>query len=384
LNLLGKAWSAYRSGKPVEALENAEVLLKNSLFSNYLYEAKVLAARSKELMGQSDQAVMDLEQVRSAGTSPLSDRWSAPGAARSTDGEPPEDADVVPFSEANRIFDFLHEAEGPVRSASSADAGTAETVRLLDGKITVLDSLERLAEQRKSQFYLNNIRKLRGSAIQTLELHGRGASADVLRSAEDPLIRRMGLSAYLRYLFITLLDEAVTEKQRIQSAIMELERMQEGPRSPDQDALRIRMEIRREELVDTWEKLNQYEVWLRENMPQAFHVEIDRWANFSEYGISNINFSRIREIDGQIAELSGAVRQIDRVYQAKKTDLGMRVEALLEDVNLIEKQMQAETEKKNELEKDKRFDSEYFEKSSRESPLSQPVSKPENGGNVRP
>jgi TolA-binding protein len=388
LNLLGKAWSAYRSGKPVEALENAEVLLKNSLFSNYLYEAKVLAARSKELMGQSDQAVMDLEQVRSAGTSPLSDRWSSPGAARSTDGEPPEDAGpggaTRLFSEANRIFDFLHEAEGPVRSASSADDGPAETVRLLDGKITVLDSLERLAEQRKSQFYLNNIRKLRGSAIQTLELHGRSASADVLRSAEDPIIRRMGLSSYLRYLFITLLDEAVTEKRRIRSAIGELERMRDGPRSPEQDGLQIRMEIRREELVDTWEKLNQYEVWLRENMPQAFHVEIDRWANFSEYGISNINFSRIREIDGQISELSGAVRQIDRVYQAKKADLGRRIEALLEDVTLIEKQMQAESQKKNEMEKDKRFDSEYYEKSSRESPLSQPESKPETGGSLRP
>jgi hypothetical protein len=193
----------------------------------------------------------------------------------------------------------------------------------------------------------------------------------------------MGLSAYLRYLFVTLLDEAVTEKRKIQMHIEELERMAGEPRSAGQDVLQIRMEIRREELIDTWQKLNQYEVWLRENMPQAFRVEIDRWANFSEYGISNINFSRIREIDGQMAELSGVARQIDRVYQAKKIELGRRIEALLEDVILIERQMQAEAQKKNDQEKDKRFNSEYFEKSRRESPLSEPASKPEDGS-IRP
>lgn len=384
LNLLGRAWSAYRSGKPVEALENAEAILKNSLFSNYLYEAKVLAARSKELMGQSDEAVLDLEQVRSAGTSPLSDRWSAPAdGAHADDAGPGSETQL--YSEASRIFRFLHEPDGPIRSVYAADGGPAldGAVRLLDGKITVLDSLERLAEQRKSQFYLNNIRKLRGSAIQTLQLQGRNASSGALRTAEDPILRRMGLSAYLRYLFVTLLDEAVTEKRKIQMHIEELERMAGEPRSAGQDVLQIRMEIRREELIDTWQKLNQYEVWLRENMPQAFRVEIDRWANFSEYGISNINFSRIREIDGQMAELSGVARQIDRVYQAKKIELGRRIEALLEDVILIERQMQAEAQKKNDQEKDKRFNSEYFEKSRRESPLSEPASKPEDGS-IRP
>ena len=383
LNLLGRAWSAYRSGKPVEALQNAEALLQNSLFSNYQYEAKVLAARSKELMGQSEEAVLDLEQVRSAATSPLSDRWSAAA-------EGPHEEDAGPgsetrlYSEASRIYEFLHQPDSPVRSASAADGGPAEAVRLLNGKITVLDSLERLAEQRKSQFYLNNIRKLRGNAIQTLRMQGKNASSDVLRNAEDPVIRRMGLSAYLRYLFVTLLDEALAEKRKTRTNIEELDRMTSGPASPSQEGLQVRAEIRREELSDTWQKLNQYEVWLRENMPQTFRVEIDRWANFSEYGISNINFSRIREIDGQMAELSGMVRQIDRVYQAKKIELGRRIEALLEDVTLIEKQMQAEAQKKNEQEKDRRFNTEYFEKSRRESPLGEPESKPETEGNIRP
>jgi len=388
LNLLGKAWSAYRSGKPVEALQNAEALLDHSLLSNYLYEAKVLAARSKELLGQSDEAVSDLEQVRTAGTSPLSDRWAAPVSDSPADAAGTQDADqagaIQLYSEASRIFRFLHDGSGPVFPPLAGEERPPEMTRLLDGKIGVLDSLERMAEERKSPLILDSIRKLRGSAIQALQQQSRKESDALPKNVDDPVIRRMGLSSYMRYLFGTLLDDAVSEKKKIRSNIAELERLAAEPLSSDQTGLRIRMEIRRDDLTDTWLKLNQYEVWLRENMPQAFRVEIDRWANFSEYGISNINFSRIREIDGQMAVLSGTVRQIDQVYRAKKTELGKRIEALLDDVNLIERQMQAEMQKKSEQEKDKRFNSEYFEKSIRESPISEPLSKPEAGKDPLP
>jgi hypothetical protein len=288
------------------------------------------------------------------------------------------------YSEASRIFRFLHDGSGPVFPPLAGEERPPEMTRLLDGKIGVLDSLERMAEERKSPLILDSIRKLRGSAIQALQQQSRKESDALPKNVDDPVIRRMGLSSYMRYLFGTLLDDAVSEKKKIRSNIAELERLAAEPLSSDQTGLRIRMEIRRDDLTDTWLKLNQYEVWLRENMPQAFHVEIDRWANFSEYGISNINFSRIREIDGQMAVLSGTVRQIDQVYRAKKTELGKRIEALLDDVNLIERQMQAEMQKKSEQEKDKRFNSEYFEKSIRESPISEPLSKPEAGKDPLP
>jgi TolA-binding protein len=388
LNLLGKAWSAYRSGKPVEALQNAEALLDHSLFSNYLYEAKVLAARSKELLGKSDEAVSDLEQVRIAGASPLSDRWTAPVNDSPADVAGTQDADpagaVRLYSEASRIFRFLHAGGGPADSPAAGGDGPPESTRLLDAKIGVLDSLERMAEERRSPLILDSIRKLRGNAIQTLQLQSRRESGESPKNADDPVIRRMGLSSYTRYLFGTLLEDVVSEKREIRSNIAELGRLAAEPNSSDRTGLRIRMEIRGDDLTDTWLKLNQYEVWLRENMPQAFRVEIDRWANFSEYGISNINFSRIREIDGQMAALSGTVRVIDQVYRAKKIELGKRIEALLEDVNLIERQMQAEMQKKNEKEKEQRFNSEYYEKSVRESPLGEPVSKPETGKDANP
>ena len=63
LSVMGKAWSAYSSGKPGEALRNVEWLLKHSLISRYVYEARVLAARSKELLGYSEEAIDDLKQV---------------------------------------------------------------------------------------------------------------------------------------------------------------------------------------------------------------------------------------------------------------------------------------------------------------------------------
>jgi TolA-binding protein len=368
LNLLARAWSAFRSGRPVEALRNTETLLTQALFSGYQYEAKVLAARSKELLGQSDEALRDMEQVRHARDFPIASL--SPETPDSTENARNRGL----FVEANRIFRFLREVPadaGRITSSAAADGRLDEATDALDRKIDVLDSLERRAQDRRNWMTLDRIRKLRGGAIQALQTRGRKAANPL--DDQDPLIRRMGMSVYLRYLFDTLLSGVLEEKRITAGSIAEIDRLSGRPGPGDPMSIRIRMEIRRDELEDYGLRLNQYEVWLRENRPQPFAVEIDRWANFSEYGISNINFTRIREIDGRMTEISSMIRQIDEVTRSKKEDLGRRIAALLEDVEQIERQMKAELLKKDEKERDRFFQTDYFDTRRRESPVGAPA-----------
>lgn len=336
-------------------------------------------------MGQSDAAVKEMEQISSTGNAAarsrppaLSDIQAKSPPSNVADEEANQARNLELFSEANQILRFLGDFSRPMKTSETQtpETGIQDKSQILDGKIAVLDSLERRALGNRSISSLRNIRELRGVLIQTLQDQSRKTSMESLRNAEDPVIRRMGLSTYLRYLFGYLLNDTVREKKRTRDDIAEIERMAVHPPIADKTGFQIRMEIHRDELDDYRMKLNQYEIWLRENMPQEFFVEIGRWASFSEYGISNINFSHIREIDSKTAEISQIVRQLEDVYQAKKIELGKRIESLLEDVAQIENQMRVEMQKKDEQEKERFFKNDYFERAQMETPLGELETEP--------
>jgi len=173
------------------------------------------------------------------------------------------------------------------------------------------------------------------------------------------------------------------EKRETQDDLATIEKALAGGLVADSTAFRIRLEIRKDELADYCMRLNQHEIWLREHMPQAYEVEIDRWARFSEYGISTINFSRIQDIDVRIRDISGLVTQLDQVYRRKKAELGMRIDDLLGDVNRIETQMRDEMQKKQKEANDRFLKNEYFDPGGKETPAAR-IETPRSEKEARP
>ena len=378
LSLLGKAWSAYRSGRPAEALENAERVINHNVFSSYAYEAKVLAARSKELLGQKDAAIDDLKQVFLAGGSAqvLEEERRRMQQIEENEQTTIQDRNLQLFDEAGRIRQFLGMSGNPpdVLLPQKEDALSVKA-RKLSGQLRLLDSLETEAKGGERLQQLNTIRQLRGEMLLTLQgpVNQREASVQT----EDPLIRRMGLSNYLKYLFGALLQETLREKDETRKSIREATALAGEARRQNQTRLNVMMEIKQEELEDYLRKLNQYEIWLRENSPQEFRMDLDSWAGFSEYGISNINFLRIKEIDSRIAEISRSIGTIDAVYRGKRTELEKRIQGLLSDVAQIEKQMRQEQDKHKQQEKEQFFQNDYFERQKTEPTAGQLKEKPE-------
>ena len=113
--------------------------------------------------------------------------------------------------------------------------------------------------------------------------------------------------------------------------------------------------------------MNQYEVWLRENMPGDVNIEIDRWASFSGYGISSINFARIKECEHKIEQMSNIIENIDYIFGEKRRNMDNRIQGLLLDVAEIEEQMRREADSRESNEKDRFFKTDYFNKRKHES-----------------
>ncbi len=379
LSLMGKAWSAYRSGKPAEALENAERVVNHNVFSSYAYEAKVLAARSKELLGQKDAAINDLKQVFLAGSSVqvLEEESRRMQQIEESEQTTIQNRDLQLFDEAGRIRRFLGMSNNlPRISLSQKEDPLFVKAGKLSEQLRLLDSLETEAKGGDRLQQLNTIRQLRGEMLLALQgpVHQSGDSVRI----EDPLIRRMGLSNYLKYLFGTLLQETLREKDETRKSIQGAIALADEARQQNQTRLNVLMEIKQEELEDYLRKLNQNEIWIRENLPQEFRVDLDSWASFSEYGISNINFLMIKEIDSRIAEISRSISTIDAAHREKRTELEKRIQGLLNDVAQIEKQMRQEQDKNRQQEKEQFFKNDYFERQKTEPAAGELKEKPEN------
>ena len=149
-------------------------------------------------------------------------------------------------------------------------------------------------------------------------------------------------------------------------------------RVQNQFDLAIQLEIRRDELEAYSERLNQYEVWLLENIPQATQMDISQWANFSGYGISNITFSRIKDLESRMSNLSLAEHELDGVIQQKQLAVEQRIQELLSDVAKIEQEMAREEKRRGQIEKEHYFETQYFDKQPQETPAEpavQPASR---------
>ena len=379
LSVMGRAWSAYRSGRPAEALRNVQWLLRNSMASNYLYEAKVLAANSKQLLGHSEEAIDDLKQVfrlqnrlDPAGVYPPGKDGilDNPRGLEEFESGFIDNGDQNILAEIEQIRRFLQGADVRSEDVSGQGGGrrnVSETSKTLTEKIDMLDQLEAQARESEDKSLLEGIRRLRSDLINTLRDHNGKKPDMTVDPEEDPIIRRMGMSEYLKYLFNTMLLQAVREKEQTKRSIQEAGDLLAEAQNRGEFDLTIRMDIKRDELEYYYGKLNQYEVWLRENFPKEFRVELDQWAAFSGYGISNINFSRIKDADMRIARISNTIDALDRVFKTKRDDLELRIKGLLSDVAKIEERMRQEAERKEQLEKEQFFKSEYFERQRQES-----------------
>ncbi|HHS13998.1 MAG TPA: tetratricopeptide repeat protein, partial [bacterium] len=386
LSLMGKAWSAFQAGRPGEALFNVEGLLNRRMVSSYAYEARVLAATSKELMGLDEEAIKDLKNVFRAKDRFI--QWPTGSARKQTDEETLREQteefnqwDVLDEMKSIRLFlnQSILRKKRPtmVRNQSDNVKGVAE---VLDKKIRDLDKLEQEARRIGDRTLLEEIRQLRGNLLKSLEAHTDDMASLGADSGKDPLVEKMGLMTYLKYGFQTLLQQILTEKDQTMQGIQLTEQNRRQAREKDDFALMIELEIQREELEDYYGKLNQYEVWLRENFPEELNVELDRWASLSGYGISSINYNNIKQVEANIARISQTIDVFDRLFYAKRSNLESQIQDLLSDVEQIEYQMKEELEKEESLERDRFLKTNYFDRHQKESKVGPLKIKEKTGG----
>lgn len=370
LSMMGKAWSAFQAGRPGEALLSAETLLSTNAVSNYVYEAKLLAASAKELLGNRDEALADLKQLYNTTRDDIPMVLSMDSEAETILSRTDPVLALSARSErlikeVKRIQQFMLRSRKQTFDGSfGAEQTRADSVQF---QLIFLDSLENAAHERRETETVSRIRELRSQLIRLVKNEADTQAELEIDSRDEKLILEMGATPYMRYLMGMTLGLVRDEKKRIKSRLGRLESQKTETEKQGKLDLTIKLEIEQEEMTDYLHKVNQYEVWLIENTPKSTQMDISKWANFSGYGISNITFSRIRDLDQRMATLSRTVQSLNNVIEVKQLAFESRIQGLLSDVANIEQQMLRDEKRKEMQEKEKYFQRQYFDKQPKET-----------------
>ncbi len=365
LSLLGKAWSAYQSGNPIKTLENTQQLIRGNMISQYSYEARLLAAYSKNILGRTEEAVEDLKTVYQAGQTARPEiKLPEQDKSYNESEESPHNNKLL--TRLGKITNFLYStSDKSLGLKPILDRLTSESDIALRSKIATLDSLEQKAGILRDENLQERIREIRSKLLNVY----KEQSNDLIlqQSNITSLADNSDSDEYLEYYFSSLLNRILKEKQEIKGYIDKINNSIDSSKKEDNYLRVSRAEIKLSELYAYYNTINQYEVWLRENYPENLQINLDQWAYYSGYGISDINFARIKQLDSRIDDISHAVDALDGVYDKKQINLEKQVEGLLNDVSKLEEQIQKESAKKIQKKREEFFNNKYFDKQLQES-----------------
>ena len=378
-SLLAQAWTNLKKGQYESVINKVDVLCNNYLLSNYVYEARVLAAHCKRAQHRTSEALKDLKYVANARR--ILDKVKEYNEERTRvlrqldelenlEEKVLEHQNRALYPKIVKVRGLINEALASFRYRGAVSSSMVEEYsherKILLRQLEEFDRIIKFAEENNNQQMLNDALKQRDRIVTVLKQYQLNKPLNSVSYFIDyPLATKEGGIIYRRGIFNKLVNELTHEKQSIQKDLQIVSELMSFRNNSGIDVT-IDLEILEEDLNDLNNQLNKFEVWMRQHQIENIETQTVRWANFSGFGISDINFSLFREKNKKIAGLSQNLSKIESILQQKKYELERRIARFDEEVRKIQKEMEAEKIRLEKLEKEKYFQEIYFETKTRE------------------
>ena len=162
------------------------------------------------------------------------------------------------------------------------------------------------------------------------------------------------------------MNELIIEKQRVKTDLDMITKLISASDAETQMEVMLDLEILEEDMVDLHNQLNRFLVWLANNQIVEIESNAEHWADFSGFGISDINYTTYYEQVQKINTLNKNISYIEDILQQKKSLLERKIAKFNIEAKKIQKEMNAEKIRLEKLEKEKYFRDIYFDTKTRE------------------
>ena len=373
-SLIGQAWAHLKKGRYNTVISKVDVLFSNYLMTNYVYEAKVLAAHCKRAQNRTQEALTDLRYVANARQ--VLNRVEEYNKERgqllkqldqleALEEKILEHQNRTLYPKIVRARNLINKALSSFRYRTSTGSMAVEEYsserKILVKQIAEFDQIIDYARQKNDEKMLARAVKQRNRLVSVLQRYQFSQPVTPVSYFMDyPMATKEAGVIYRREIFNKLVADMAAEKRQIKNDLQAISELSLKMSNQNIDVA-VDLEVLQDDLTDLNKQLNRFEIWLRNHRVEDVETQTIQWANFSGFGISDINFSLFREKDAEIAALSRNLTKIERILQEKKDKLELRISRFDAEMREIQKEMQAEKIRLEKLEKEKYFQELYFD-----------------------
>ena len=379
-SLIGQAWTNLKTGKYDNVINKVDLLCNNYLMSNYTYESMVLSAHCKRVQNRNEAALTDLRYV--ANSKQILNKVKKYNEERSKILKQLDEIDILEekvlehqnknlYPQVVKARALINDALTTFKYRGAISSRVLEEYnserKIIVRQIDEFDKIIKFAEKQDNKKMAVNALKQRNRLMKVLRQYKVNQPVSNISYFLDyPLATKEGGIIYRRGIIEKLVNELLLEKKGIQKdleIIAELSKIRDKNSRID---VTIDLEILEEDFQDLNNQLNQFQVWLANHNVEQIETQTVQWADFSGFGISDINFALFREQNRKIVGLSKNVTQIENMLDSKKNELELRITRFDNELMKIQKEMESEKVRLEKLEKEKYFQEIYFETRAKE------------------
>ena len=380
--LLGEAWARLKMGDYQGAIGPAEKLGNQYVQSQYTYEALVLEAHCKRIIGKKDEALQALRFVANARrVEDLAREYARERkilASMQVQLDSLErtiiergDANLYPkLLEAKDQTEFAlwlleHPGSFGARMMEEFDNERLRMFRLMEQA----EKLALAARKLGRKDVVHKADRVEHRLLRALETYQADRNITRVNQFVDyPLALREATSRYEAALLDSLREESARETAALWSIRAQMDSLRKRAKELGVHDVAFESEYWVEQLSDVGKNLSQVRGWLASRDVRVIDADFNRWADFSGFGMSDIALSSLRERQRQMSRYSQYVQAVGTLLRQRKEQLEADLRDLQRRIQQLEyewQQLRLAEAKKNQ---EKYFESEYFDKQTTEVP----------------
>ena len=392
--LIGKAWTEFREGQIKYTIEDLDRLFWNFMSSNYVYEAKTLSAHCYKMMGKPARAARDLRYVENAKkalailTGKNKERKALANRLQELD-RIQEDAlkrgDRLRFQEViylkqkiKRIMENTYPSGKP--GLYMLDEFDLERQRLED-LVSDLKTYEKIVRKLGYQDLTKNIGKTKNRLLAILGSYTPNkwtGETDFL--ANYPYLQKQSMVRYKRQVLSEMLAEIQSELKQIQGDQKNAENLVAEARRRNDVRSLVRLDFNEENLENLSDRLEQYVVYLNGELDDSPDENIQYYADFSGFGVSDIDFVRLQNIDEKIKNYYDYIGLINNALNIKQLAIKDHIYNMSDSLRQVQHRLEQKRMEEYRKAMNAYFDQRYFVANDREAVQQKPEHKTQDQG----
>jgi len=373
--LIAKAWTEFRLGRLKSAVNDLDMLFWNYLDSNYLYEAMMLSAHCNRILGNIPESLRELRYVENAKkTFTLLNAYN---------------------DERKQIVNILHQLSTlEEKVLLQNDPYAYYEIRLLQDKLlllmqtldshnlpgvhfveevnaehtNILELIQKLQDYQRITETLGynelrrNIVKTRNRLLHSLKILQKFKDirqVDIL--ADYPLAQKQSNLKYQQELLKNMAASIKKERQQIQQYRKELSQLIKLAQEQKNMDVLSKLEFQQEGLETLTQKLEAFMVFVSESKYADLDTDFEKWTNFSGFGMSDLDFMRMKAVENQIIAYNRNVETINNVLKYRQKQVLIQMEDLAEKEKQLQEQLRRQKIQQLRQKQKEYFLNEYFD-----------------------